>query len=265
MSTELPYIDFGGERRYLASLAPKDDFGGLPKASAANGLIPRGDWFETPLDNFGARILNQQRTNGCVGHGGTSAHEIQWLRQGGQPVAFSACYLYGLINGGRDAGAIVSDAMEALMTYGVCTESEVPFGTIYARQFPASAGQVAAKYKVKAAYHCDSFDAIVSELLRGRTVAHGIAVGRNYSQIGSDGVAPLVNIMAGWHCQCSYAVRKVNGEWMIPTQNSWGVDFGLNGMCFLRERHFARPGQVDAFSIEVVDPTQDDDFPRPMA
>lgn len=260
----LPYIDFGGERRYLARLAPRADFGGLPCVQAANGLIPRAEWFETPDSNYGARILNQGQHGSCTGHGSTTATEIQWLRQGGQPVRFSACYLYGLINGGRDAGAVVSDAMDALMQYGVCTEAEVPPGMIYKRQFPASAMQVAAKYKVKVAYHCDSFDAIVSEILRGRTVSHGITVGTDYANVDANGVAPLVRFPAGGHCQCSYAVRKINGEWMLATQNSWGTTFGIDGKCYLRERHFDRPGQVDAFSVEVVDPTQDNDFPPPM-
>ena len=261
---DLPHIEFGGERRYLARLAPRADFGGLPKYAAAQGLIPRAEWYETPLGNYGARILNQGRQGSCTGHASASATEIQWLRQGGQPVPFSACWIYGLINGGRDAGAVVSDAMRAVQDYGVCTEAEVPPGTIHQRQFPPSAKVVAAKYKVKAAYHCDSFDAIATAILRGYTVAHGITVGSDYANLDRNGVAPLVRIPAGGHAQCSYALRKIAGEWMLATQNSWGVEFGIGGMCYLRERHFDPPGRVDAFAVEVVDPTQDNDFPPPM-
>lgn len=260
----LPYIDFGGERRYLARLAPRADFGGLPRYSAAEGLIPRSQWFATPEDNYGARILNQGQQGSCVGHGTATAIEIQWLRQGGQPVPFSACWVYGLINGGRDAGAVVSDAMSAVMDYGICTEAEVPPGVIQSGRFPPVARAVAAKWKVQAAYHCDSFDAIVSAILRGYTVVHGIDVGRNYANVDRNGVAPLPDWIAGGHAQCSYGLKFIGGEPVIDTQNSWGKGFGIDGMCRLRSAHFGPAGRVDAFAVEVVDPTQDNDFPPPM-
>lgn len=258
---DAPFIEFDGEQRFLAALAPKPNFGGFMKAADKLPNTPRNKWFETSFGTYGARILNQKTQGSCVGHGSTTAFEIQWLRQGGQPVNFSACFLYALINGGRDAGAIVSDAIDALTTFGLSTEEESPFGQIYRSRIPKKAFEVAAKFKVEEAYHVDSWDAIVSEILRGRTVVHGIRVGNNYANLDSNGVAPLPNYGGGGHCQMSYDLKHINGKWVIATQNSWGSAFGMNGSCYLTEQHFDRPGSVDAFSIKFVDPQADNDFP----
>lgn len=265
MSEErLPFLEFDGQNRVFGCLPPKPDFGGFKASTAISDLIPRNKWFETPDDDFGIRVLDQGSHGSCVGHGSTSAFEMQWLRQGGDPVDFAACFVYGLINHNRDAGAIVSDAIEELEKTGVCTEKFVPPGTIYQRQFPKGAWTEAAKYKVKNSYHVNSFDAICSDILRGRTISHGIMVGANYADLDSNGIAPLPRGGGGGHCQYSYCLKNINGQWVIKTGNSWGKRFGMNGFCYLTEKHFDRPGQVDAFSIEFVDPTADVDQPQPM-
>lgn len=261
MILPLPFIEFDGEQRFLAALAPKEDFGGLMKASAKMPDIPKDKWQETSADDFGLRILNQGQHGSCVGHGGCSGTELQWLRQGGEPVNFSACFLYGLINGGRDAGAIVSDAMQALMEQGICTENEVPPGQIYKRTFKPDAYKVASKYKIAKAYHVSTWETLVSEIIRGRNVVHGIMVGANYADLDSNGIAPLPRGGGGGHCQMSYAVRHINGAWVVDTRNSWGKSFGRNGNCYLTEQHFGRRGSLDAFSVEFVNPDANPNLP----
>src|SRR4051794_20957163 len=151
-----------GRPRYLACLPPRADFGGLPKFDAANGLIPRASWRETDLSPLGVPVLDQGQHGSCVGHGSTSAFWFAYLMAGGTvpPSGFSPTSLYALINNGMDAGAIVSDAMSALMRSGLCTMAEVPESVIYAWQIPARANETRNRFRVADAFHCETFDAI---------------------------------------------------------------------------------------------------------
>jgi hypothetical protein len=62
--TELPYIDDGsGQKRILAALDPRPDFGGLMQWSAAQPVIPRSEWRDV---SFGTDIkITNQGSHGC--------------------------------------------------------------------------------------------------------------------------------------------------------------------------------------------------------
>jgi len=264
---DLPYIEEpDGTRRVLASLAPRPDFGGLPRWASAMPVIPRSDWVDRDYAHYNAPILDQGQRGSCTGQGGVSAFWRQWLILGRTPREFSACYIYGNINGGRDAGAIVSDVMTTLMSKGVCLLSEVPEGMIYRRSFPSSADATAQRFRVARAYHCATFDELGSALQRGFMVVFGIMVGGSFGNLDSEGVAPVGGM--GGHCLMACGMKKSSRHgWILHTQNSWGTRWGLNGYCYLTEKHFTSVwGGLDAFAIQDIhaDP-QEPDMPEPMA
>lgn len=121
--------------------------------------------------------------------------------QSGRPkMQFNPYFVYGLINGGRDAGAMISDALRALMQYGVCQQEALPSGVMFQNQFPPQAFENAKRFKLIKAYRCANFNEICSAISVGYVCPLGILVGQNFPQIDSEGVAPLPNGGGGGHC-----------------------------------------------------------------
>ena len=252
--------------RALGCLPPLDDFGGLPRFAAANGLIPRGDWRDVDLSPLGVPVLDQGSHGSCVGHGSTSAFWWAYLIAGGTvpESGFSPTSLYALINGGRDRGAVVSDAMTALMEQGLCLMSEVPESLIYERQIAESAKATRKRFRVLDAYHCETFDAIGSALQLGFPVSFGIMLPGRFNQLDGEGVAGLGGLPLGGHCMCAYGTKKLqDGRWAIRVRNSWGFRWGQGGNCLLVENHFGRT--CDAFAIRASLPDPMDPNAAPIA
>lgn len=249
----VPHHFDGHVWRPLGCLPPKAGFGGHPKYGDHCEVIPRSEWRDIDFSGYKAPVLNQHQTNSCVGHGSVTTFWRQWLMQGFTPHEFSACFVYALGNGGRDAGMVISDALTILQEHGVCLLSEVPEGQIWRQQIPASAFETAKRFRVKKAYHCQTFDEIVSAHLCGRMVCYGIRVGANFGSLDSEGVAPAIPGV-GNHCMGSCAVKKLpSGRWAIRNQNSWGEQWGDGGFCWLTEAHFSHT-DPDAFAIELDAP-----------
>ncbi len=267
MTAEIPVIfDQDGRLRKLACLPPRPGLCKLPKFTASNPLIPRSSWRDVDLSPLGVPVLNQGEHGSCVGHGSTSAFWFAWLIAGGTvpPSGFSPTSLYALINGGRDGGAIVSDAMTALMEQGICTMAEVPESVIYESRIPSSAKATRARFKLADAYNCDSFDAIGSALQFGFPVSFGITLSGDFMNLDSEGVAGHGWGILGGHCMCACGTTRLkDGSWAIRVRNSWGTGWGRNGNCLLIEDHFGE--DTDAFAIRADLPDPQDPNPLPVA
>jgi hypothetical protein len=74
-----------------------------------------------------------------------------------------------------------------------------------------------------------------SAILQGFPVISGIAVGRNFTDIPDNGIAPLPDQVVGGHCMVHIGLKQVNGVWMVETQNSWSKNWGMDGFCHLQE------------------------------
>ncbi len=246
-----------GQVRLLGCLPPKPDFGGLPKFAASNAVLPRDQWQDVDLSPLAGSVWDQGQHGSCVGHGSTKAFEIAF-RMGGGTVpdsGFSPTSLYALVNGGRDQGAIVSDAMDALLQKGVCTMAECPESIIYSSRIPASANATRQRFRVADAYHCSTFDEIGSALQLGFPVSFGITLHGAFNNLNSEGVAGIGWGVLGGHCMCGYGTKKLkDGSWAIRVRNSWGPKWGLGGDCLLIENHFG--SDCDAFAIraDIRDP-----------
>ena len=276
---ELPYVtDTTGTPRILgAHLNVDRTYSGLPKFAAVRAGMPRfdrQDWADAidaangiDYSHFEAPVLDQGQHGSCVGHGGCTGFTRCWDMRGNGFQAFSPCYLYSLINGGRDGGAVVSDAMAALLTNGICLETTVPEGRIFRGQYDtARADAEAGRFQLAEAYHCETYDDLVAALVYGYTVVYGIMVGGSFGNLDAGGVAPVGG--TGGHCMTGYGLRWVaagryKGQLAVRNQNSWSTDWGLQGTCLLVEDHFqyaARWGMVDAFACTA--PVPDDDPAR---
>lgn len=247
----LPHANDGrGVYRALGVLPPKPDFGGFPKFSSAHAIIPRSQWKPISFAGHEVPIMDQGHYGSCVGHGAAGAFWKSWIVSGATPHEFSPCFIYGLGNGGRDFGMVISDALDILTNTGVCLASEVPEGMIWKQNFPASAMATAKRFKVAKAYHASTFDEICTGLQLGFIPVYGIYVGNDFGNLDSEGVAPAHRWTAN-HCMYGDELTRLpSGRWVIRDNNSWTTRFGNQGRCYLTEDHFG--ADSDAFLIQSV-------------
>lgn len=259
-------INHSGEHFALGCLAPKPDYGGRPKFAAKHPLIARAEWRETDLSPYMGAVWNQGQHGSCVGHGGGKAFEIAYRMAGGTlpPSGFSPTSLYALINGNRDDGAIVSDAMDALVNRGICTMAECPESIIFEPQIPAAAEATRKRFRVLDAYHCATFDEIATAIQLDYAVAFGIAIRSRFNDPGPNGVIEAGGYLLGGHCMCVYGLTRLpDGRWAFRVRNSWGPTWGVGGNCLLPETHFA--GECDAFAVRAAQADPLDPSAPPVA
>jgi C1A family cysteine protease len=266
-TTGLPEIDDGREFRQLGALPPTRAHR-FTNFEASYPSLPESEWKECSIRKWWDQpIYNQGQHGSCVGQASTTGFTYAWRISRQTPQIFSPTYVYAQINGNRDQGAQVSEGLECLEDIGTCLFSQVGQDKIYRSQISSAANETAKRFRVATAYAINSWVELGSAILQGMVVVTGIAVGTNFSYLDSNGVAPLVDRLAGGHALAHVGLKNINGTWVIETQNSWGADWGLNGYCYLREEHFdPRYGfSFDAFAIaSVKDDPEDTETDSPI-
>lgn len=271
--TGMQFIDCGdGCKRYLASIPS----GGKMRAmlpgyeAAGNPVFDKKDWFELSRRGGGGvydHVFDQGQHGSCVGHGWASALMKARASRGMKQQILSPTYLYSLINGNRDQGAVISDGIEALQTVGTCLFSTVGENRIYQSQMPAGARAEAARFKLGAAYHCASWAEAISAVLTGLFFpVFGLQVGNNFMRFDRYGVAGH-DRGPGNHCLHGDGVKYLpDGRWVIDVPNSWGTSFGDGGRLLMDEDHlFAGGDQPDLCVVRAPSDDPQDALQPPAA
>lgn len=129
--SRLPSIKFDGEYRVMGCI-PSDnnhdfaDFGSQLFGQAQHDL--------REIDLTAAyltEIADQGSTSSCVGQGCDAGMELVWQQHGHKRMDFDAYFVYGLINNGRDAGAMISTGLMALKGKGACPKGILKPGQMY--------------------------------------------------------------------------------------------------------------------------------------
>lgn len=268
--TGLPYIESGGERRLLASFPSRGKMKALPHVGTAVPMLDRSKWFTLDRSKLfsGERwILDQNGVGECVGCGWSMGlDKVAHIAGLGWP-KLSPAALYAQINGGRDNGAVISDAVQALQTVGTCDYATVGIKPFFTNQLPAGWREKAGQYKLGAALHANSFDEIVSALLTGEWVAvFGIMVGNNFERFDHNGVCGH-DRGPGNHCIHADGVTIApNGDAWLECANSWSTTWGPfgNGRMRIDRQHVEGGGdEPDICLIQAAARNADDtaDFP----
>jgi hypothetical protein len=224
------------------------------------------------LREFAPPQRNQSKYGSCVGQATVNAFAT--AKKKSAPTdkfdLLSATFVYGHINGNRDQGARVGDAVLAITEVGTCFDKQVPTDMIYKSQFPKAAFDTAKRFRALEAYKLKSFEDLCTALSLGVPCVSGIAVGQNFTRgiLKANGVAPMPDTIVGGHAMAHLGLKKIDGKFSVDTYNSWGASWGMNGWCYLQKEHWS-PGfgfPFDAFAIySVIDDSQDeDDSPPPI-
>lgn len=257
-----------GDRRLLGCLPPRDE-SGFQKYSARFGdvaIIPREQWMEVDLSIFVPFVDDQNGHGACVGHGAASGFDVSWNVMRGEKRKFSPWFVYSQVNGGRDQGAIVSDALHAMIKLGVPLDETVPDKAWHKSRIPANAFEEATRFKVFEGYELNTFDEMVSALLRRWPVVFGIMLGNRFNPNPEGVIPPWDGANVGGHCLLGVGVKRIAGQWYIRTLNSWGTRWGLSGYCYIPESYFrGQRWPLDAFAIQSPQPDPNDIADDPPA
>jgi len=219
-------------------------------------VIPRNQWAEIDFSHLVPEILDQDGQGACNAF--ASVQTLHVLRnQAGLPyVKLSAGNLYGRINGGVDAGSLLSDAVRTLEKEGVCTADTVPELQWRRRSWPRGWEEEAKRFRILEAWDCPSFDHLATALLLGFPVNLGILVGNHFNP-GSDGWVPDYRGGGGGHAMCGVGLlfHRERNAWGIKVANSWGKRWGRDGFGIVPESYFQRTPFTDGWAVRgAVDP-----------
>jgi C1A family cysteine protease len=242
-----------GRTRILGAIPTGGLKAAAPAFASANPVIPRSEWQPTRRPRGGVPILNQGSHGSCVGHGSCRALMKARERTGATFVLLSPTFVYAQINGGWDRGSDPADAATTLLQTGTCTMAECGEDTIFKRGIPQSAYQTAGRFKALDIYQCHSFDESVSAWLIGFDVFDTVNVGAGFNNLDSNGVPPVAP-GNGNHCVMFGDELKVTsgGTWLMEHANSWDTSWGQDGFFFMREAHYDRQPDWQAFAIRAV-------------
>ena len=226
-------IEVNGVERHLGLLPTPTHIRKLYKAASdVVPSIPESQWQEIYSRNLVRVTLNQGNQGACVGFSGVQAVMIARERIGLPFVELSGGSLYGQINGGRDSGANLGDALIALQQVG-CTSAETIAQSDWrsAYRMSLAAQAEAANYRIDERYVCKSVDEFFSGIQLGFAGQWGVSAGGSFSP-DSQGYVP------GSRGDINHAVvgcgmhKDTRGQWWLEAWNSLGSNWGLNGRFF---------------------------------
>lgn len=220
-------------------------------------LIPRSEWSEVDHSHLVPEILDQDGTGACNAFASIQALHVLRCQAGLPYIKLSPGNLYGRINGGRDAGSLLSDAIAVLEREGVCTAQTVPELEWRQARWPAGWGSEAKRFRVQEAWDCPRFEHIASAILLGFPVNLGVFVGSNF-RVGEDGWLADYRRGGGGHALCGIGLRYHSRRktWGIRVANSWGRDWGEGGFAVVPESYFAAAPFTDGWAVRgIVDPS----------
>lgn len=164
----------------------------------------------------------------------------------------SAGHLYGRINGGRDNGAYLADAIEELTRHGCAPSYLVNDLDWTSSSWPADAAAVAMRYRPIRHIDCPTFEELMTAIQTAKVGAAAIDIGRDFT-VDPDGWLHDKSGSAGGHALpiLGAAPHPTRKAWGLRVQNSWSRDWGIDGYAYVPESYFTGDW-TDGWAIEVT-------------
>lgn len=206
-------------------------------------ILPRSQWSECSIRHKVWTVIDQNPQNSCCPSATTGAAMLLREIAGEKRILLSQGSLYGQINGGRDNGANIEDALEAMMKTGVCPASRIDPQDWQGRDWPSDWKAEAKKFRILEAFDCPTFDAVASAVQRSLPVVFGVFWG------------------AGGHAITAVGLKQIGGSWNLEFLNSWGASWGDGGLGFLPEAKCGGIKNFGAFAVRSVTISGDEQLP----
>ena len=219
-----------GQERFLGCLPRTTDPDGsifpIVGSPGTIDILPRSQWTETSLRHPFWNIHDQGQQNSCCPTAYAGLLETMREAQGLARIPLSQAYPYRYTNGGRDQGATLDGVFLAIRDRGITPASVIDPMDWQGRNWPADADELAAELRIVEGWDCISVDAIGSVTEAGFCVALGVWWG--YPR------------RSGGHAIYVIGKRKTpGGLWEFEMVNSWGKQWGNNGLGYLPEVQIA--------------------------
>jgi hypothetical protein len=206
-------------------------------------ILPRSAWSECSIRHKVWTVIDQNPQKSCCPSATSGATMILREIAGEKRILLSQGSLYGQINDGRDGGANIEDALEAMMTTGVCPASRIDPKDWQGRDWPSDWRSEAKKFRILEAFDCPTFEAVASAVQRSMPVVFGVYWG------------------AGGHAITAVGLQQQGGGWGLAFLNSWGAAWGDGGFGFLPEAKCGGIKSFGAFAIRSVTIAGDEELP----
>jgi hypothetical protein len=270
--SQLDTVIHDGEERRLGCLVP-DTFPTAARcfADAFQTEMLTLDQVRAHLAAFGGRsaygrrerfagptYIRNQRSHGSC-NGWSPAGILSRLRAlRGEPyVCLSGADAYSQMNGGRDDGSLLSDAMKIVEANGIAPESLVPWNQIYTHQISAEAKAARARFK-GFAYAVDTEEELATAMLLGRMAVVAVHATDSFMRQDGDGVN-LGGNGPGNHSVFQQDIRlQGDGTLNYDMGNSWDVTFCSGGYTWLTFAKHLRE-TIKHHRFWVLAGTSDDD------
>lgn len=203
------------------------------------------------------RRKQQGKMSSCCPYAATTSQEAKRTFDHKEDVEFGPEYLYSMINGGVDDGAMLDDAMRYLVEKGCCLRESVPYQVFNLNKLTMEQKRFAAQqafdnrsldwYKMPHASLDQCWAATISAIALRDPVLMAVHCGDGFFSCGPDGVC-RPDRGVGNHAVCGVELHgvltaKSLRDIKIWTVNSHGARFGKNG-CYLHTYdHMAQPYQ----------------------
>ncbi len=169
---------------------------------------------------------------------------------------FSPAFIYNQINGGRDNGSLISDAMRVVVETGAAPWASMPYDpNDYLRRPPQSAINIASNYKAKEFLRVRQTDPteLKNQLSQGRPVVAGILVYENFmnlqgNQIYKEGIGKTY----GGHAIAIVGYDDSRGAFKFI--NSWSKQWGDQGYGYIDYRWFTKVCQSAFVLVDDIAP-----------
>lgn len=241
-SLAVDIVDNLGERRVLGNLQPKlfgsgnwPVYGDFPETP----MIPRSKWKPVSYNHFFPPVKDQDGIGACNAF--AAVNTLQACRNvvGLPDVNISCGYLYGSINGQRDQGSMLEDALQWLVEHGSPPSSVVGDLEWKKSQWPPSVADEAKPYKIFKAFWCPTFEHLASATQCGFFTDVGImwADGDNIDSDGWIPNSPRGNV--GGHAIARGSLEYRDGKWGLGGPNSWSTRWGKDGYMVIPEPRFS--------------------------
>lgn len=238
----------------------------------ASGLKPAAS---VDLRNFFSPVKDQKRLGACSTFAVVSMYEAIMNRFSADSAGkadMSERFLYyhtNVLEGRPEGGSNYFDQLAALGKYGICSESLCPSIDAVTTEEPTPAAtEDAANHRVlqakeiklvktenKAADLKENHRLITSALSEGYPVGIALKLYENFGETPFVSRPTDEEIAAGeeeFHAMVIAGYSEADKFYIV--RNSWGIDFGENGYCYISQAYIDDP-ELNLFSCIITDTT----------